>query len=237
MTTVLITQSNYIPWRGYFDQIRRSDFVITLDVVQYTRRDWRNRNRIKTPAGAQWMTIPVQTKSRYTQAIDETLVTDGTWVQKHTDLLRAHYGEAAAFDTTGEAFLDVLRSLAAVERLSEVNHHLLRWACDALGFHVPISRCEEHIDRATLREMEPTERLVALAQSVNATRYLSGPAAKAYLDVAAFEAVGIDVAWMDYDGYPDYPQLWGEFEPHVSIVDLLFNTGTEARNFIGRREG
>lgn len=232
--TVVITQSNYLPWRGYFDLLRSADEVILLDSVQYTRRDWRNRNRIKTPSGSVWITVPVEAKGRYHQAIDETLVSDPSWADTHRRAIdlayrRApHHGEVAGW-------LDaLLAGVAAEPSLSRINEALLRALCAHLGVTTPIRRCTDLLDREAMREMDPTERLVRLADAAGATRYLSGPAAKAYLDPAAFAARGIEVAWMSYAGYPDYPQLWGAFEPQVSVVDLLFNVGEDAPRFLDR---
>ena len=90
------------------------------------------------------------------------------------------------------------------------------------------------LDPETLAAANATERLVRLAKARGATRYLSGPAAQDYLDVDAFGREGIEVAWMDYRGYPEYPQLWGAFEPSVSVVDLLLNTGDEAPRYLAR---
>ena len=172
--TVVITQSNYLPWRGYFDMIRSADELILLDCVQFTRRDWRNRNVIKTPSGLTWLTVPVQVRGRYHQAIDETEISDPTWVDKH-----------------------------------------LRAICQRLDISCSISRCEAVIPRRDLLAMDATDRLVALARAVGATSYLSGPAAQAYMDVSRFTNEGIEVIWMSYEGYPRYPQLWGDFAPYM----------------------
>jgi hypothetical protein len=128
----------------------------------------------------------------------------------------------------------LLADVADEPMLSKINETLLRAICARLGMATPIRRCTDLLDRELMRDMEPTDRLVELAQSAGADRYLSGPAAKAYLDVSAFRARGIDVAWMSYDGYPDYPQLWGAFEPQVSMIDVLFNTGEDAAKFMTR---
>jgi hypothetical protein len=115
-----------------------------------------------------------------------------------------------------------------------VNERLLRAVCGILGITIPIRRCSEVLERRALRAMQPTERLVAIAQALGSTRYVTGPAARDYLDLDLFAAAGIEVAWMAYESYPEYPQLWGEFEPRVSIVDLLLNTGTEAPHYLTR---
>ncbi len=232
--TVVITQSNYLPWRGYFDMLRSADEVILLDSVQFTRRDWRNRNRIKTASGPVWLTVPVEVKGRYHQAIDETRISDPDWASAHRRSIELAYRRAPFQAEIGPWLDDLLASVAGEPMLSAINRTLLRAICAKLGLAIPFRNCTDLLPREAMQAMDPTERLVRLAEAAGATRYLSGPAAKAYLDPAPFTALGIEVAWMSYAGYPDYPQLWGEFEPAVSVVDLLFNTGAEAPRFLDR---
>lgn len=237
MKTVVITQSNYLPWRGYFDMLRSADEVVLLDSVQYTRRDWRNRNIIKTPQGPIWLTIPVDVKGRYEQAIEDAKVTGPEWAVGHQRSIAMAYRRAAAFDEVSPWLFGQLREAAGESFLSKINERLLRALCACLGIGVPMIRCSSLIDRDRLQAMDPTERLIALAMKMGATHYLSGPAARAYLDVDRFTAVGLQVVWMDYSGYPDYPQLWGGFDPKVSVIDLLLNTGSEASRYLDREPG
>jgi hypothetical protein len=232
--TVVITQSNYLPWRGYFDLLRSADDVILLDSVQYTRRDWRNRNQIKTAQGLMWLTIPAEVTGHFHQAVDETRIANAGWAERHIRTIELAYGRAAHYDAVAPWLFSLLRRVAAEPLLTNVNEHLLRAFCGRLGIAVPIRRCSEVLARELLRAMQPTERLVAIAKALGATRYFSGPAARAYLDVDLFASAGIEVVWMTYDHYPEYPQLWGEFEPHVSIVDLLLNTGADAPRYLTR---
>lgn len=231
---VVITQSNYLPWRGYFDMLGMADEVILLDSVQYTRRDWRNRNKIKTASGAIWLTVPVEVRGLYHQAIDETRVSDPAWADAHRRSIDLAYRRAAHHGAVFGWLDDLLARAARAPLLSEINEMLLRAICARLGFTMPIRRCTDLIDRDLMHQMDPTERLVRLAEAAGATGYLSGPAAKAYLKPEAFEARGIGVHWMSYDGYLDYPQLWGAFEPRVSIVDLLLNMGDDAATYVRR---
>ena len=233
--TVVITQSNYIPWRGYFDMLRSADEVVLLESVQYTRRDWRNRNRIKTPQGTRWLTVPVEAKGRYLQALDETRINDPRWATNHIRAIELAYSRAPHYAELAPWLFDMLRGVAAEPLLTKVNEQLLRALCEQLGITVPIRRCSHVLDRNALRSMQPTERLLAIATELGATRYLTGPSAQDYLDIGLFEAAGIQVSWMSYDGYAEYPQLWGVFEPYVSIVDLLFNTGQEAARYLERK--
>ncbi len=233
--TVVITQSNYLPWRGYFDLLRSADEVILLDSVQYTRRDWRNRNRIKTARGPVWLTIPVEVKGRLLQAVDETRVAEPQWAKKHRNAIEAGYRGAASYREAAPWLFDLLESVSEETLLTRINDRTIRAICDKLAITVPIRRCSDLLAREKLIAMEANERLIALVEAASATRYLSGPAARAYLDIELFTARGIEVLWMAYEGYPDYPQLWGEFAPRVSIIDLLLNTGSAAPQYMKRQ--
>jgi WbqC-like protein family len=230
--TIVILQSNYIPWRGYFDLIRQADIFIFLDVVQFTKNDWRNRNRIKTPTGPQWLTIPVRHKLSTMTAIDETLVADPRWSDKHIKTLTQNYSRAGAFAQEAPWLFEQLSSLAHEELLSKINQSLLSAVSARIGIKTTLAQCTDFAPRDNLVAMEPSARLLALCKAAGATRYLSGPAARNYLDVEMFADAGIEVAWMNYESYPSYPQLWEEFDGKLSIVDLLLNAGqNSASNF------
>jgi hypothetical protein len=216
---VAIVQSNYIPWKGYFDLIGSVDEFILLDEVQYTRRDWRNRNRIKTPNGTQWLTIPVETKGKYTQKISETLISDPEWVDAHWRTLVANYARAPHFGTFQAAIRDIYNR-CETRYLSEVNRLFIVGICELLGVSTRLTNSSDY-DASGVK----TARLVSLCEQAGATTYLSGPSARAYLDEAAFAERGIAVEYMNYDGYPEYPQLYPPFEHAVTVLDLLFNTG------------
>lgn len=223
---VAIVQSNYVPWKGFFDLIGRVDEFILLDDVQYTRRDWRNRNRIKTPHGLLWLTVPVRTRGRFHQRIDEVLVSDPSWAQRHWSALRHAYGRAPAFGTVAPA-VEALYAACDHPLLTQVNEHLLRGVCGLLGIGTRISR-----GAGMPAGTDPTERLVALCQQAGATEYLAGPRSWAYLREAAFAQEGIDVTTMSYGPYPPYLQLHGPFEDRVSVLDVLFHVGTDAPSYV-----
>jgi hypothetical protein len=233
--TVVITQSNYLPWRGYFDLLRSADEVVMLDCVQYTRSDWRNRNLIKTERRLKWLTIPVKLKGRFGQAVDETEIADRNWVKKHLRAIEFAYSQALFYGEVVGWLSNMLEAVSADRMLSQVNEYTLAMICHRLGISTSLRRCADVIDRNRLRSMEATERLVEIVKALGANRYLTGPTARAYLDTKRFDAAGIEVVWMNYDNYPPYPQLWGEFEPRVSIVDLLLNTGPYASKYLERR--
>lgn len=234
--TIIVTQSNYLPWRGWFDVLRQGDALVLLDSVQFTRRDWRNRNRIKTPQGLAWLTVPVEVKGRYSQAVDETRIQDPGWAEAHLRSIALAYARAPHFATEFPWLEREIRAVAQEEMLSRVNEALIRAVCARLGIARPITRDVDVVPREELVAMEPSERLAALTQAMGGTRYISGPAAQAYLDLEPFRRRGIEVSWMDYSGYPPYPQLWGDFEPAVSIVDLLLNTGDDAARLLDRTD-
>jgi hypothetical protein len=228
--SLLIVQSNYIPWKGYFDMIRAVDEFVLYDDVQYTRRDWRNRNRIKTAGGTQWLTIPVEVKGKYLQKINETKISDPDWARQHWLGLCGAYRKAPFFRTWQDRFESFYRGEVS-PWLSEINRELISTVCELMGITTPI-RSSTDFD---LREVDPTSRLLEICQKAGATDYLSGPAAKAYLDVSQFERSGVRVHWMDYGGYPEYPQLHGPFEHAVSVLDLLWMTGPSAATYLERQ--
>ena len=222
MKCIVIVQSNYIPWKGYFDLINRADEFILFDDVQYTRRDWRNRNRIKTPDSLMWLTIPVEIKGKYFQKIKDTVISNPGWKRNHWNSIVRNYSNAKYYRTYREFFEDLY--LNTNERfLSKVNYRFLAAICKILGITTKLSWSMDY------RLMEGrTERLVDLCKQTGATEYLSGPAAKPYLDESLFAAEGINVTWMDYSGYPTYCQLFcPPFIHEVSIIDLILNEGAE----------
>ena len=226
---VAIVQSSYAPWKGYFDLIARADEFILLDDVQFTRRDWRNRNRIKTPHGLLWLTVPVRTRGHFEQRIDEVLISDPGWAQRHWSTLRHAYGRAPGFATVAPD-LKTLYDGCDQPLLTQVNEHLLRGLCALLGIGTPVSR-------ATVMPAgtDPTERLVAHCRQAGATEYLAGPSSWAYLREGAFTEAGIAVTTMEYGPYAPYAQLHGPFEERVSVLDVLFHAGTDAlRHVVGR---
>lgn len=225
--TAAIVQSCYIPWKGYFDLVRSVDEFILYDDRQFTRRDWRNRNRIKTPHGVRWLTIPVDVKGKYHQRIDETVVADPSWAGRHWKTLVQCYSRAPCFDDYAQRFEELYRRVAGEARLSRVNRHLAEGVCEVLGIETVLSWSTDYdVDG------ERTERLVALCLAAGADRYLSGPRARAYLDEGAFPRAGIELVYADYEGYPEYDQVHPPFEHGVTILDLIFHLGTEAPRYM-----
>ena len=196
MKRIAILQSNYIPWKGYFDVINSVDEFILYDEVQYTKNDWRNRNRIKTANGPLWLTIPVR-RASLTQKICETR-TDGTrGRKKHWDSFGQWYAMAPYLKAFRADFEELYLG-SGEENLSAINHTFINAICGFLDIRTKISRLGDYHLSGNY-----SERLLSLCQQVGATAYLSGPAAKSYLNVVLFEDAGIEVVWMDYSGYPE----------------------------------
>lgn len=228
---VAIVQSNYVPWRGYFDLIGAVDEFILLDDAQYTRRDWRNRNRIKTPHGSRWLTIPVLVSGRYTQSISETLVAEPDWGQSHWEIIRQNYAGAHGFSESAP-FIEDLYATVPGPSLTDVNRHFLDGITARLGIDTPLTRSSDYGPQGAR-----TDRLVDLCLKAGATEYVSGPAAKAYLDEEAFERRGMSVTWFEYGPYPEHDQPYPPFDPQVSVLDVLLCTGRQAAGLIRPTDG
>jgi WbqC-like protein family len=221
-----LVQSNYIPWKGYFDLINLVDEFVLFDDVQYTRRDWRNRNRIKTSNGVIWLTIPVDVKGKYFQNINETVINDPDWSHLHWKTITHSYSKAAFFHEYRERFENLY--LGSTDRyLSQINHRFIVSICEMLGITTKIAWSMDY-------NLQPgkTERIVDLCAQAGATEYVSGPAAKAYMQENLFRAKGIAVSYIDYSGYPEYRQLYPPFEHRVSIIDLILNEGPNAPKYM-----
>uniref|UniRef100_A6VTI4 WbqC-like family protein n=1 Tax=Marinomonas sp. (strain MWYL1) TaxID=400668 RepID=A6VTI4_MARMS len=226
MKKIAILQSNYIPWKGYFDLINMVDEFVLYDDMQYTRRDWRNRNKIKTPQGLKWLTIPVEVKGKYFQKINETQISELDWAVKHWQTIKQFYSKTPYF----KEYKDVFESfyLNTIETdLSKVNFNLIQIVSDILDIKTKL-RWSSEFDLVDGQ----SEKLLSICQQAGANTYLSGPAAKDYFDESLAEKMGIKVEWMDYSGYPEYQQLHQPFEHGVTILDLIFNEGPNAIKFM-----
>lgn len=219
-----IIQSNFIPWRGYFDFIDDVDVFIVYDDVQYTDRDWRNRNRLKTRRGLEWISVSVKQTSRDQLVQEIPIDWSVNWVTKHLNRITENYRDAPYFSEIFDEFSSLLEQRPPL--LSDLNRSLLAWVMRRLEITTPL------VNSASLPgEGRKTERLLSLTKAIGGTSYLSGPSAASYLDFSAFEKAGIAVEFKTYD-YRPYSQLWGSFEGGVSVLDLLMNTGPDARRYI-----
>ena len=222
-----VIQSSFIPWRGYFDFIASVDVFVFHDDIQYTKGDWRNRNKIKTPKGTEWITVPVSYKC-VAQLICETPIDySNAWQKKHLRIWDANYRAALHFD----AVMELLSGFDTDkdDSISDLNIRLIRRICTYLGISTPTLVSSELSLEGT-----KTERLIDLLSKLKATTYLSGPSAEAYLDRDAFRQHGISLEYKSYD-YEPYPQQWGAFDGAVTVVDLIANCGPESVHYLRSR--
>lgn len=224
MKKIAILQSNYIPWKGYFDIIASVDELILYDDMQFTKNDWRNRNKIKTPKGVEWLSVPVGQDIK--RRIRDVELANNLWQIKHWKTLENNYRRAPYFKEIALIFEPFYRGRQQTH-LSPLNRELIEIVCAYLNIDTKISNSWDY----TLIDGK-TERIADLCKQANGTEYVSGPAAKDYIDENIFTGYGINLSWFDYSGYPEYRQLWGGFTHGVSILDLLFNEGPNARKFM-----
>jgi hypothetical protein len=218
-------QPSYIPWRGFFDIIARCDVFIHYDDAQFTKQSWRMRNRIKTPHGTKWMSVGLQ-KPRLGTPVNEVLLSaDSGWAQQHWRRLEESYKAAPHFHD----YADALRALYEREwtHLWEMDLAFTKQICEWLK----IDNVEHVLASSLPVTGTSTARLLSMCEAVDATHYLSGPAAQSYIDPADFEGAGVGLEWMAYD-YPEYEQLHPPWEPMVTVLDLLFMQGDDAGRFI-----
>lgn len=225
MKKIAILQSNYIPWKGYFDLINMVDEFIFYDEVQYTKNDWRNRNKIKTTQGLQWLTIPVRQKN-LEQKIKDTKISDKKWSIKHWKTITQNYSKSKYFKEYKDIF-EELYLTCDEEYLSQINYKFITTINEILGIKTNLRWSSEFelVDGQT-------EKLLGICKDCNADIYLSGPAAKDYFNEDLAKQENIKVEWMDYSGYKEYEQLNPPFEHGVTILDLIFNEGDRAKEFM-----
>jgi hypothetical protein len=223
---VAILQSNYIPWKGYFDLIAAVDEFVIYDDMQFTKRDWRNRNQIKTPQGLHWLTVPVEVKGKYHQKIKNTRINGSEWAKKHWRSLESNYKQAKYYKEIA-CWLKPLYLEKEHHFISSLNKSFIEAICEYLKIDTIISNSWDY----TLVQGK-TERLADLCLQTGGTVYISGPSARDYIEEQIFVERGVKLAWFDYSGYQEYPQLWGEFVHGVTILDLLFNCGKESHNYL-----
>lgn len=221
---VAIIQPSFIPWRGYFDLIKSVDVFVFLDDVQYTTRDWRNRNKIKTPRGVEWVTVPVRYLRRGQLICDSNIVHDRDWQTKILGSWKANYSKAPCF-IDGLNILKILKSEKFIT-ISDLNIRLTTIICDYLNISTSLVKSSD------LRsEGIKTSRLIDIIKKVGGTRYLSGPSANEYLDKGEFVKNSIGLEYKSYSYLP-YEQLWGEFIGEVSVLDLIACKGVNSSAFI-----
>jgi hypothetical protein len=219
--TIVILQPGYLPWLGFFDQVRRADVFVYYDDVQYDKHGWRNRNRIKTQTGPLWLTVPVRHAGLGQPSILEVAI-DGRapWARKHLSSIRQAYAGAPFLRQYLPALEEVLHR--RWDRLVDLDIALV----DLMAGWFGLTRRIERSSALPIGGVK-SERLLRICGHFGASTYLSGDAARDYLDVSLFEQSGITVEWQQFR-HPVYPQLHGAFVPQLSALDLLLNCGPEA---------
>lgn len=226
---VSIHQPNYLPWLGYFDKIKRSDLFVIFDDVQFPRgkKHFGHRNQIKTPNGAKWLSVPIKNKSDMV-VFNETIINyETTWQTDHCNLIKSNYQKAPYFNDYYQDIENIIMS--EHKSLTELSTDLIRYFMVQLDIRTTIARSSE------LSESYETggNKIFSILDNTNATGYLtgSGPGSKRYIKEEDFNRLGINLHWQNYE-CKKYNQLFGDFVPYLSIVDLLFNHGTKSREVI-----
>jgi hypothetical protein len=230
---IAISQPTYLPWLGYFDLIDQVDAFVLLDSVQFEKQSWQQRNRIKTPAGLQWLTVPVAFRGRFGQRIMEVIIRDPEFPKKHLRAIELNYRRAPFFDRHFPELARILEQHPSGSRLADLNSEIIQWVCMVLDIRTTIVRSSE-----LGQEGRRSELLVNLCRSLNADSYVSPPGSAIYLleDLQLFADAGIDVSFQYFE-HPTYRQMFSVFVPYASVLDVLFNEGETSAQILrsGRR--
>ncbi len=224
--TAAILQSNYIPWKGYFDLINMADVFVYYDDVQFTRADWRNRNKIKTRNGPYWLTVPCGRDTK--QLICDVKIKSSYWQAKHWRTICHNYSNSSYFDEY-QAYFEPLYIDRIWDSLVDLNHAFIECICrEVLGITTEFDNSCNYDLRG---DEKKEDRWLDLMHMIGADRILLGPSARNYLQeesLANVRANGIEIVWVDYSGYPEYRQPFPPFDHKVSIIDLIFAEGPHA---------
>ena len=226
---IAISQSNYLPWRGYFDLIKNVDEFIFFDEVQYTRRDWRNRNLIRMNNEKKWLTIPVSSKGNYNETISQIKINKINWKKSHLNLIKECYRKSSHFHETYEFLDDCFNDIETIF-LSEINIFLIKKICDFLKIKTTFLNSNK-INKQT-KNQSASSRLLEISLNRKAKIYYTGPAAKNYLDTILFKKKNIEINWFDYGKTKIYKQPFKDFYQDLSIVDCLMNCGKDTKKFL-----
>jgi hypothetical protein len=224
MNKIAILQSNYIPWKGVFDMINMADIFVFFDDVDFTKRDWRSRNKIKTANGDLWLTVPVKKPSKGTKIYDIEIYNDG-WQEKHFKTIKMAYKKSRYFNDYLPLLEDIYLN-RTWKNLSQLNQFVTKLISELLGIKTQFINSKELETKGT-----KDDKLIEICKHLNAKSYISGPAAKDYIDIDKFKNENIDLEYIIYD-YPNYSQQHGTFNHFVSVLDVLFNCGKESNKYI-----
>ncbi len=225
---VAVHQPQYLPWLGYFDKIDRADIFVLLDNVQFKKNEWQNRNKIKKAQGWQWLTVPVMYK--YPQLINEVMINSRVnWQHKQRQAILSNYKKAAYYDRLEGFFEDIFSS--SWQFISQLNTEVVRRLATLLGIDTLIYVASELGDFP----QDPDERLIAISKHFGSDTYLAGAGGREYMDLEKYSKSGIKVTFQDFQ-HPVYSQLFGGFEPFMSVIDLIFNHGDKSLMIIRGNE-
>lgn len=222
MTTAVIMQPTYLPWVGYFDLMDQSDVFVFLDSIQFVRRSWQQRNRVKGPHGEQMLTVPVLSKGKYYQKISEVCIDHSSeFVESHLKAIRLNYAKSKYFSRYFEDFSGILRKKHAL--LTDLNIDLIFWLKDALGIQTRFLRSS-----ALNIDAKRTALLVNICRTLQVDHYLSPAGSNGYIsEDNLFDECKIRLSYHKYEPV-SYRQLHNEFVPYLSVLDLLFNEGEQS---------
>ena len=225
---VSIHQPQYLPWLGYFDKIRRADFFVLLDNVQFKKNEWQNRNKIKTAQGWQWLTVPV--KYKFPQLINEVTINNSVrWQHKQRQAMLSNYKKGPCYHYLDDFSHEIFSH--AWQSISQLNIRVVTRLAKILGIDTPIFVASELGDFPN----DPDERLIAITEHFKAETYLAGSGGRQYMDLAKFRERGIEVLFQDYR-HPVYDQRFGEFIPYMSVIDLILNHGENSLAVLRRSQ-
>ncbi len=221
---IAVHQPQYLPWLGYFDKIDRSDVFVLLDTVQFKKNEWQNRNRIKTAQGAQWITVPVL--YHFPQLIQDVEINNREkWQHKQRQTLLSNYRKAPCWSMLEPFFEEIFSS--QWDTIAKLNVHAVKRLAAIIGIETPLFVAS---DMGIFPE-DPDERLIAITRHFGADAYLAGSGGHGYMDLEKYREGVVDVIFQEYR-HPVYEQLYGDFEPFMSVIDLIFNHGKESLNII-----
>jgi len=223
MKIIAIHQPNFLPWPGFFHKWMLADAMVLLDTVQYEKNEWQNRNRIKMASRAQWITVPVN--YRYPQKINKVTIADRRWVRKVCSSIEQSYAKAPCFEAYWPSVREVLNR--PCDNLRDLNVALIRLVGDVVGCAAPLHLASD----LEVNHTDPTERLIEICSSMDGDAYLSGQEGRTYLQRERFAQSGLTLYFQQIEA-PEYSQLHGDFVSHLSVLDILFNTGADAVEMI-----
>lgn len=223
---IAILQSNYIPWKGVFDMINMVDEFVFLEDVDYSKQTWRNRNRIPTPNGEIWLTVPIKKVKLGTKIKDVLICNNTNWQQKHYLTIERVYKKSPYFKYY-KHFLDDIYLNNNWDSLSNLNIYITKKISEIIGIEKSFVNSTDLNTRGT-----KDDKVIEICKKLGATHYLSGPAAKDYINNEKFKKNHIGLSYINYNYYPEYKQLYGNFNHYVSVLDVLFNCGSHAADYI-----